>query len=61
MEQRVIETRLILTEPLPVSSVVTVLEFGSGDFQKLEMGREQQQHLVNGLSSAQSRCGVFLA
>lgn len=60
MEQPVIETRLILMEPLPVSPVVTALEFGSEDFQRLEVGREQQQHSVHGLSSAQSS-GIFLA
>lgn len=61
MEQRVIETRLISIESLPVSPAVTEPEFGSEAFQRLEMGEEQQQHVVNGLSSAQSTCGIFLA
>lgn len=48
------ETRLVLTEPLPVSPVVTGLEFGSEVFQSLEMDKEQQSLLINGLGSAGS-------
>lgn len=48
-----VETRLILMQLLPVSPVVAALEFGSEDFQRLEVGRKQQQHSVNGLSTEQ--------
>lgn len=48
------ETRLILTELLPVSPVVTGLEFGSEVFQSPEMDKEQQLLLINGFGSAES-------
>lgn len=62
-EQRVMETRLILTEPFPVFPVVTGLEFGSEVFQSPEMDKERQLLLMNDLSSAESiragRMGYF--
>lgn len=48
------ETRLILTEPLPVSPLVTGLEFSSEVFQRPEMDKEPQSLLMNSLSSAES-------